>query len=137
MEYTMENTSDRIKGDIINSNTIKTKLVQSGIWTASNIAPYLQEDTEIESVDINDRDDKLFLKVKDSYLIDQNTLNVANYLKVSNMINRMIDDKRSDIKEVLNDQEKEYLESKGTYGVLNNFYSLAPIKAEKTIVVEL
>lgn len=133
----MENTSDRIKGDIINSNTIKTKLVQSGIWTASNIAPYLQEDTEIESVDINDRDDKLFLKVKDSYLIDQNTLNVANYLKVSNMINRMIDDKRSDIKEVLNDQEKEYLESKGTYGVLNNFYSLAPIKAEKTIVVEL
>lgn len=137
MEYTMENTSDRIKGDIINSNTIKTKLVQSGIWTASNIAPYLQEDTEIENVDINDRDDKLFLKVKDSYLIDQNTLNVANYLKVSNMINRMIDDKRSDIKEVLNDQEKEYLESKGTYGVLNNFYSLAPIKAEKTIVVEL
>ena len=133
----MENTSDRIKGDIINSNTIKTKLVQSGIWTASNIAPYLQEDTEIESVDINVRDDKLFLKVKDSYLIDQNTLNVANYLKVSNMINRMIDDKRSDIKEVLNDQEKEYLESKGTYGVLNNFYSLAPIKAEKTIVVEL
>ena len=64
----MENTSDRIKGDIINSNTIKTKLVQSGIWTASNIAPYLQEDTEIESVDINDRDDKLFLKVKEIFL---------------------------------------------------------------------